>query len=357
MAGEDDSDKTEEASPRKLEQARERGEVPSSQEVNHWFMLLGATAMVALFGGTIAGSLSREFAAFLDGVGTQAVDGGTLMGEMRTIGLVMMAALGLPFLCLIVAAIGGHMVQKPMMFTADRIAPKFSKISPMAGLKRQFSSKALVEFAKGLLKITLVGIAVLALLWPERDRIAGLVTVPVDQALLLGRDLVLEALLVALIMMGVIAGADYFWQRFSFMREQRMSKQEVKDERKQSDGDPMVKGRLRQIRLERSRRRMMAAVPTADVVITNPTHYAVALKYDGQTMAAPKVVAKGVDAVAARIRALAEENNVPLVENPPLARALHASVELDREVPTEHYRAVAEVIGYVMRLKRGRGRP
>ena len=156
---------------------------------------------------------------------------------------------------------------------------------------------------------------------------------------------------VAIFVVGFIAGLDYLYQRFEFLKQMRMTKQEVKDELKQTDGDPLIRGRLRQIRTERARERMMASVPTADVVVTNPTHYAIALKYDSEIMAAPKVVAKGVDEVAFRIRDVADDNDVPIVENPPLARALFAAAEIDDEVPQEHYKAVAEIISYVYQLK------
>jgi flagellar biosynthetic protein FlhB len=160
-----------------------------------------------------------------------------------------------------------------------------------------------------------------------------------------------------LAVMAAIAAVDWFYQRFSHLRRMRMTKQEVRDEQKDADGNPLVKGRLRQIRMERARRRMMQSVPKADVVITNPTHFAVALQYDQTTMAAPRVVAKGADLVAKRIRELAEQHKVPIVSNPPLARALFASVELDQEIPPAHYKAVAEIIGYVMKLRRGGARP
>ena len=163
--------------------------------------------------------------------------------------------------------------------------------------------------------------------------------------------LLFKVLMASLISLGVIAGLDYFWQRRRWLSRNRMSKQEMKEEFRQSEGDPAVKSKIRQLRQERARKRMMAAVPQATVVITNPTHYAVALKYESGKMAAPICVAKGVDALAFRIRAVAEENDVPVVENPPLARALYASIEVDEPVPPEHFKAVAQVIGYVFRLQ------
>jgi flagellar biosynthetic protein FlhB len=219
------------------------------------------------------------------------------------------------------------------------------------GLKRLFAPRALVEFIKGLFKITIAGAAIVFAIWPYRHRLTDLADVALGDLVALMLSLSVRMLMAALAVLLVIAALDYVYQRFSFMRRQRMTRRELLDEMKAQEGDPIIKGRLRQIRMERARRRMMAAVPTADVVITNPTHYAVALKYDQAKMQAPRVVAKGTDAVAARIRELAAEHDVPLVENPPLARTLHASVEVDQEILPEHYRAVAEVIGYVMKLK------
>ena len=186
---------------------------------------------------------------------------------------------------------------------------------------------------------------------PQLDRVEILMQMDVAQTADETRLLIAQMFVVAIFVMGIIAGLDYMYQRYEFLKQMRMTKQEVKDELKQSDGDPLVRGRLRQIRADRARARMMAAVPTADVVVTNPTHFAVALKYESEIMSAPKVVAKGVDEVAFRIRDLANDNDVPIVENPPLARALFAAAELDDEVPSEHYKAVAEIISYVFQLK------
>ena len=191
------------------------------------------------------------------------------------------------------------------------------------------------------------------ILWPDRHTVLAIPTMEVQDMLALVRIESAKVIVGVLVVMTVITLIDVIYQRFMHHKELRMTKQQVKDEHKQSEGDPLIKGRLRQIRVERARKRMMAAVPEADVVITNPTHYAVALKYNQATMEAPRVVAKGVDNVALRIREVAEENDVAVVENPPVARALHASVEIDQEIPPEHYKAVAEIIGYVMRLKRG----
>jgi flagellar biosynthetic protein FlhB len=250
-----------------------------------------------------------------------------------------------------VAALAANFVQIGWLVTAEQMKPKLEKISLIKGAKRLFSTRALVDFAKGIGKLSLVGLVIFLLIWPEHDRLALLIQMSLPDLLDYLLIMALKVVGGTLAVMTVIAGLDVLYQRYKHHQDMKMSKQEVKDEHKQSEGDPQVKQRLRQLRMEKSRKRMMAAVPTADAVVTNPTHYAVALAYQHGEMSAPRVVAKGTDAVARRIREVAEEHDVPLVENPPLARALYAGVELDQEIPPEHYKAVAEIIGYVMRLK------
>jgi flagellar biosynthetic protein FlhB len=234
--------------------------------------------------------------------------------------------------------------------STEKIRPDLSKLSLLKGAKRLFGLDALVNLIKGILKIAAVTIAIALAIWPDRARQAT--SLSMDPMSLIGllMALTLKVLLASLIVLAAIAAFDYFYQRTRFMQRHRMSRQELKDEMKQSEGDPVVKARIRQLRYERLRRRMMAAVPEATVIITNPTHYAVALKYESGKTGAPICVAKGVDGLALKIREIATEHDVPIVENPPLARALYASVELDDEISAEHYKAVAQVIGYVMRL-------
>jgi flagellar biosynthesis protein FlhB len=213
-----------------------------------------------------------------------------------------------------------------------------------------FGFEGWMNLLKGLAKIAIVGMAIWTQLWPERGTLEAILTQSAVSVVGDMSHLLFKVLMAALSALLVVAGLDYFLQYNRFMKRNRMSKQEVKEEHRQNEGDPAIKAKVRQIRIERSRKRMMAAVPTATVVIMNPTHYAVALKYESGKTEAPICVAKGIDALALRIRAVAEENDVPVVENPPLARALHAAVEVDQAVPAEHYKAVAQVIGYVMRL-------
>ena len=254
-------------------------------------------------------------------------------------------------LLLLVFGLGCALAQSGLIWAPSRLAPDLGKMSPIKGLGRLFGVKAWVEFAKGWVKIAAV-LAILAMaflsLLPGIESWVGL---PLMAALGHTHHILVRLAGSVAAVMTLIAIADYVYQRFNFMQQMRMTKQELRDEFRQSDGDPQVKSRLRRLRNERAKQRMMAAVPTATVVITNPTHYAVALAYEIETMTAPKVVAKGVDSLALRIRALAEQSFVPVVENPPLARALHGAVEVDDDIPPEHYQAVAQIIGYVMRQR------
>jgi flagellar biosynthetic protein FlhB len=230
-----------------------------------------------------------------------------------------------------------------------------SKISPLAGLKRLFSAQALVNFAKGLIKLAVIGMVMAAILFPQRHRLEGLVQTDILSSLLQTKSLALDVLGAVIAILAFVAAADYLFQYRQWYEKQKMSMREMKEEFKQTEGDPLIKGKIRQLRQSRMRKRIIAAVPKATVIITNPTHYAIALQYD-RGMNAPLCVAKGVDALALKIREVAEEHAIPVVENPPLARALHAVVEIDQEIPAEHYKAVAEVIGYIMKLRQGAGR-
>jgi flagellar biosynthetic protein FlhB len=237
------------------------------------------------------------------------------------------------------------------VWTTDVLMPKFNRVSPLAGIKRLFSAQALANFAKGLLKLIVVGSVLTALLWPERHRSEGMVWTDPAAILPLVQVLSLKLMGAVVALLAIIAAADYLFQYRQWYTRQKMTLRELKDEFKESEGDPAIKGKIRQIRQRRMSKRMIAAVPKATVVITNPTHYSIALQYE-RGMDAPVCVAKGVDDLALKIREVAREHSVPIVENPPLARALHATVEVDQAITPEHYKAVAEVIGYVMKLRR-----
>jgi flagellar biosynthesis protein FlhB len=345
----DDSQKTEDPSSRKLQRARSQGQVVQSREINTWFMLSAGAAIVLLLGPGIAAALQRTLAAFV--ALEPLADGGISWVLVRGRLVEVAAALVLPMLLAVGAALGGALVQTGLVFAADKFNFDLSRLSPLAGFKRLFSVRSLVDLLKNLAKVAVVAAILGWLVLPEFDRLAELPTIPVTALPAEIRRQVMKLTLAVLAVLTAIAMSDYLYQRFAFLRQMRMSKQEVKEEFRQAEGDPMVKARLRQIRMDRARRRMMAAVPTASVVVTNPTHFAVALKYEMGEKGAPRVVAKGQDLIAQRIREIAQDAEVPVVENPPLARALYAGVEIDREIPPEHYRAVAEIIGYVFRLK------
>ncbi len=246
----------------------------------------------------------------------------------------------------------GSLVQHRFVWSAEQLKPKFSKVSPIAGLGRLFSKQALGNFVKGLLKLALVGGVMTGLLWPQYHRLEDAITTDMAGVLALTKALAVQVMGVVVAILAIIAAADFLFQYRQWHEKQKMSFQEMKEEFKQTEGDPVIKGKLRQLRMARMRKRMMSNVPKASVVITNPTHFAVALQYE-KGMNAPLCLAKGADAIAMKIREMATLHGIPIVENPPLARALHATVEIDEEVPPEHYKAVAEVIGYIMRMKQG----
>jgi flagellar biosynthetic protein FlhB len=346
----DDSQRTEDPTQRKLDQAHEQGDVVKSTEVSSFVLLMGAAIAIAMFAQGAGQTFVRDFRIFLEQPDQLVIDPGGMMLLLRhcvtSLALMMAPILGV----LMMMGVAGHVLQHRPVFSASRLAPDFSKLSLISGLKRMFGLEGLTNLGKGLIKMGIVGVAVWTTVWPLRLTLQNALTQsPVAIAAEL-MHVVIQMMIAALCVLAVIAAGDYFLQRYRFIERNRMSKQEIKDEFKQAEGDPLIKAKVKQIRAERAKKRMMAQVPKATVVIMNPTHYAVALKYESGKMAAPVCVAKGIDSLALKIREVAEENDVPVVENAPLARALYATVELDEPVPAEHFKAVAQVIGYVMRL-------
>jgi flagellar biosynthetic protein FlhB len=353
MADESDaSDKTEDPTQKRLDDAHERGDVAKSQEVNTWFVIAGATLVMSSFSGSIGGGILMPLRNLVANSWMIHADGAGLMALTQSLGYSLMAALGVPFLMFALAAIAGNMIQHRLVWSAESLKPKFNKVSPGAGFKRVFGKQAAANFLKGLFKVIALGCVMMAVLWPERYRLEAMVRFDPSAILGVTVGLTLKLLGAVVAMLAVVAIADYFFQYRTWFQRQKMSLQEMKEEFKQSEGDPHIKGKIRQLRQQRMKKRMMAAVPKASVIITNPTHYAVALSYE-RGMAAPICVAKGIDSIALKIREIAGKHDIPIVENVALARALHATVEIDDEIPVEHYHAVAEIIGYVMGLKRG----
>ncbi|HUO99292.1 MAG TPA: flagellar biosynthesis protein FlhB [Rhizomicrobium sp.] len=346
----DPSQQTEEPTQRRLDEAHEHGDIVKSPELQTLILLLGGTLAIAVFAQSAAGELTRLFRIFLANPDELGTDPGELMALMRHVLVKLLIVVGPVLGMLMASGLAANLLQHRPVLAFDRIKPDFSRLSPMSGFKRIFGADGFMNLAKGLLKIAIVGAAIWTQLWPERGALEGVLEQTPQAVAGDMMHLLYKVLIATLASMTFIAVVDYLMQRFQFMKRNRMSKQEIKEEFRQTEGDPMIKGRIRAIRLERAKRRMIAAVPQATVVITNPTHYAVALKYETGKTAAPVCVAKGVDQLALRIREVAKEHNVPVVENPPLARALHASVEVDEMIPPEHYKAVAQVIGYVLKL-------
>ena len=348
----DDSQKTEEPTQKRLQDSRKKGQVATSREINHWFIILAGALLVTVLAPGMMGDIRDSLAGFLQYAHQIRIADGELERLIPDVLANVGTALMLPLGLLVVAALLAGLVQHGPMIAPKLIQPKLEKISVTKGFKRLFSLRALTEFTKGVLKLAIVGSVAAFLMVPAFDSLTLFTTI--EPGALLGslQGLALRMMIGVIAVMTVIAGLDFLYQKFEHHKKMRMSRQELKDELKESEGGPIIRSRLRQIRAERARRRMMAAVPEADVVITNPVHYAVALSYQPESMEAPTLVAKGADSLAIRIRTVAEEHEIPVVENPPLARALHDGVELDQEIPSEHYRAVAEVIGYVMRLKK-----
>jgi flagellar biosynthesis protein FlhB len=314
-------------------------------------MILAASIVVMALAPAFTKQIAHAMMRFIDSPDLIATDGRALshvLGDM--LGDLALAFMPV-FLIFIIAAVAPTLLQTGFLISYERIEPKLEKISLIKGFERLFSLRSITEFGKGILKIAVVASVVTMLLLPHMEKIYQMQTLAMPDLMIVLQDLAVRLLLGVLAIMTIVAGADFLYQRFEFLKSMRMSRQEIRDELKQSEGDPMVKGRLRQIRMERARRRMMSNVPKADVVITNPTHFAVALAYKPEEMAAPRLIAKGADQIAQRIREVAREHKVPVVENPPLARALYAAVDLEEEIPAEHYRAVAEVISYVFRLQ------
>jgi flagellar biosynthesis protein FlhB len=349
---EDTEDKTEDPTQKRLDDAHAKGDVAKSQEVNTWFVIAGGTLVLSTFSNSIGSGILAPLRNLIANSWMIRTDGASLLSLTQTLATAVVAAVGVPILMLMLAAIAGNLIQHRLVWSAEALTPKFSKISPASGFKRVFGKQAAANFLKGIFKLIALGAVMVAVLWPERHRLESLLRI--DPVSILGATTSMTVHLMGSVvaMLAAVAIADYFFQYRQWYDRQKMSLQEMKEEFKQSEGDPHIKGRIRQLRQQRMKKRMMAAVPKASVVITNPTHYSVALLYD-HSMQAPVCVAKGVDNIAFKIREIAKKHEIPIVENVPLARALYATVEIDEEIPVEHYHAVAEIIGYVMGLKRG----
>ena len=351
----DPESKTEDATPRKLEEARKKGDVAKSPDVASALSLAGAAAVILMAGGWFASSMAEQFLPFIAAPHTMM--GGLNTGAGVEIGGIALWAitpfLGAVMLATILGGVGGNLAQSGIMFTGEKLKPDWSKVNPLKGFKRIFGPDGLVQFIKTFLKLLAVVVVCWLVLKPHANELANMAAMSPAMILPFTRDLAISLMVSALVFLSFTAGVDFLWQKYRFAERMKMTKEELKEDYKQSEGDPHVKAKLKQIRAQRSRQRMMQAVPTATVIVTNPTHFSVALRYEAGD-AAPVCVAKGVDAVALRIREVAREHAVPIVENVPLARALYAAVDVDETIPREHFEAAAKVIGFVMNKRKKR---
>lgn len=350
MADHSTEERTEEPTPKRLKEAREKGQVPRSRELNTLAVLLTGAGALLLLGRHMADDLAGIFVTNFDLERDKLLDPAALADHLAaSLGDALLLVAPLLAL-LLVAAVAGPLGLGGWNFSTKALAFKFEKLDPIKGLARIFSLKGLMELAKTLAKFLLVALGAAAILNSELSELMTLADEPLARALAhAGRLCLWSFLLIAATLLLVVL-VDVPFQLWQHNKQLKMTLKEVKDEHKETEGSPEVKGRIRAIQREMAQQRMMAAVPEADAVVTNPTHYAVALKYDQAGQGAPRVVAKGVDHLALRIRAVAAEHGVPVVEAPPLARALNAMVELDQEIPSELYVAVAQVLAYVYQL-------
>ncbi|MBI3433142.1 MAG: flagellar type III secretion system protein FlhB [Hydrogenophilales bacterium] len=351
MAEESDQERTEAPSPQRLEKAREEGQVPQSRELATFVVLMTSGAALWMMASSLGQTMSKIMRGGLQFDPAIARDSAYVMTQLSD--QFMAAALALaPFLALVVVAVlASPLLLRGWLFSTKAFVPDFKRLNPLSGIKRMFSTQGLVELVKSLAKVGLLGVVAAWLIWSNLDAIFSLSMEEPSGAIQHMGNLIGKVFLLASGAMIFIVVLDLPYQLWSYFNKLKMSKEELRQEARESEGDPHIKARIRAQQREAARRRMMSEVPTADVVVTNPTHYAVALKYTEGKMGAPRVVAKGADAVAARIRELAAENKVPLLEAPPLARALFRHTELGDEIPATLYAAVAEVLAYVFQLR------
>jgi flagellar biosynthesis protein FlhB len=351
----DDNDaasKTEEPSAKKLSDARERGEVIKTQDLSSVMSLTASFAVLAIGGGWLATDMTQKLVPFLASADAFVLDGASGVEVGRNAFMAALPTLLAVTLAAGVAGSAGHLLQTGFMFTPKKLQPDFTKLDILKSFGRLFGLDNFVNFLKSAAKILITGVIAWFVLKPHAPELYNLPGMPVAAILPLSLKLAQALLIAVVFFLLATAGIDWMYQRHSFLKKMRMTMEEVKEEYRQAEGDPHVKARQKQLRAEKSRRRMIQQVADATVVVMNPTHYAVALRYEAAEMAAPLCVAKGMDSLALRIRAAAEEAGVTVIEDPPLARALYATTEVDQQIPEQHFQAVAKVIGFVLNRRR-----
>ncbi|WLH89485.1 flagellar biosynthesis protein FlhB [Pseudomonas sp. FP453] len=355
MAETSKEDKTEAASPRRIEKAREEGQVPRSREMNTFVMLLAGIGGLWLMGGHLYDSLGQVMEQALLFDRAQLFDTARMLTVLWQLSQNTLLALAPFFALMTFAALAAPALLGGLVITLAAVRPQFSRVNPISGLARLFSVQVLVELAKAVAKATLIGTVAYGFLNSHLDQLLTLPNMPAPKALATVMSLTASACAMCVAALIIVVGMDAPYQLWTYAKNLRMSKEEQRQEHKNADGDPHIKAKIRQVQQARARRRMMSKVPKADVIVTNPSHFAVALSYQKDKNGAPRVVAKGADDVALRIREIAAEHHLPMLEAPPLARALYFHVDLDREIPIELYTVVAEVVAWAIRLKRVSG--
>ena len=349
MAGE----KTEKATPKRKSDERKKGNIFFSREAVTVLTLVGVFYGLRILGPYFLSSIEKCLLTFFNYTSSFDV---LTMGDMSIFFMegaktFLFTAFPLLLICVMIGVVATAF-QTRMLFSMEAVKPKFSKLNPLNGIKKLFSLRSIIELIKSLVKITVLGIIIYQTFVKELAQMPRLMDMEISQAFVYTGNIVLSIVQTAAIIMAFVAVADYFYQWFDYEKQLRMSKEEIKEEYKQTEGDPQIKGKIRERMQQMSRKRMMQNVPSADVVIRNPTHYAVAIKYSPEEHIAPIVIAKGADTLAMRIIAVAEENDITITENRPLARGLYEAVELDREIPERFYQPVAEVLAFVYNLKK-----
>ncbi len=352
MAEESDLERTEPATPKRLQKAREEGQVARSQELTTFALLMVAAAGLLFLGTGVMEKLLKIMQAGMQLERELAFQPDLMLTRFYELAFEGLIAIAPLLLMLIIVAFFAPMLLSGWMISAKALLPKFDRINPIKGFGRIFSMRSLIELAKAIAKTIVIGGVAALMIWQNKEEVMALLTVPVDAGIGRTGDYLTMSFLLIIAAMVLIVVIDVPFQIWEHAKQLRMTKEEVRREHKEDEGDPFVKARIRGLQREAARRRMMAEIPKADVIVTNPTHYAVALKYKSETMRAPTVVAKGVHLLAARIREVADEHHIPILEAPPLARALYYHAELESEIPEKLYTAVAEVLAYVFQLRR-----
>lgn len=344
-------EKTEKATPKKRQDERKKGQVAKSAEVSTAFIMFGVFLLLLLAGGWLGNILQGIFKhSFMEYIQWDLSEQ-NVPKIFQELSLEAAKAVAPVMLVSMAAGVFANYIQVGFLVAVDPLKMKLERLNPIKGFKRIFSARALVEFLKSIFKISLISVVVFSLLWSKRDEIMVLSQKSVGNALALIGSLTVQIGLIVAVILMFLAILDYLYQKYDFEKNIRMSKQDIKDEHKKTEGDPLIKSKIKERQRQMAMRRMMQEIPKADVIITNPTHYAVAIQYNQDEMDAPMVIAKGVDYVALKIREIAGEHDIITMENKPLARALYQQVEIGESVPEELYKAVAEVLAYVYRIK------